>query len=337
MDQPIITGLLAYGMSGKIFHAPYISHHPGFKLKAVTERSKKLAANDYPGIISYDSVSDTINDPDIELIIVNTPNNTHADYTRQALMAGKDVLVEKPFATSSREAMEVFEFAAKVGRKVMVYQNRRFSSDFLSVKNVVNSGKLGKLIEVHFRYDRYRSFIGPKVFKETPVAGSGIFYDLGAHLIDQAIALFGSPVKSYKILGIYRKGSQVDDYAHMHLVFADHVNVFITVSMLVADPLPGIVIHGTGGSYIKEFCDTQEEQLLSGMSVADIGFGEEHPGKEGRLTTIDSEGKKTMELIPSLRGDYGVLFEAVYQTIRNDLAFPITEQQIIEQMKLLES
>ena len=188
-------------MSGKIFHAPYISHHPGFKLKAVTERSKKLAANDYPGIISYDSVSDTINDPDIELIIVNTPNNTHADYTRQALMAGKDVLVEKPFATSSREAMEVFEFAAKVGRKVMVYQNRRFSSDFLSVKNVVNSGKLGKLIEVHFRYDRYRSFIGPKVFKETPVAGSGIFYDLGAHLIDQAIALLGSPVKSYKILG----------------------------------------------------------------------------------------------------------------------------------------
>jgi scyllo-inositol 2-dehydrogenase (NADP+) len=337
MDQPIITGLLAYGMSGKIFHAPYIQHHPGFNLKAVTERSKKTASNDYPDLISYDTVNDLINDPDIELIVVNTPNNTHADYAKQALMAGKHVLVEKPFAVSTAEAMEVFELADKLNRKVMVYQNRRFSSDFLSLRNVIESNKLGKLIEVHFRYDRYRNYIGPKVFKETPIAGSGIFYDLGAHLIDQAIALFGDPVNSIKTLGSYRKDSQVDDYAHLHLIFPEYLNVFITVSMLVADPLPGIVIHGTKGSYVKEFCDTQEDQLLSGKTITDDDFGKELPGKEGRLTTIDANGKKITELIPSLRGDYGVLFEEVYQTIRNDLAFPITDHQIIQQLRLLES
>ena len=337
MDQPIITGLLAYGMSGKIFHAPYIQHHPGFKLKAITERSKKTASGDYPDVISYDTVDELINDPDIELVVVNTPNKTHADYAKQALIAGKDVLVEKPFAVTTAEAMEVFELADKLNRKVMVYQNRRFSSDFLSLRNVIESGKLGRLIEVHFRYDRYRNYIGPKLFKETPIAGSGIFYDLGAHLIDQSIALFGDPVNSIKTLGSYRKDSQVDDYAHLHLIFPEHLNVFITVSMLVADPLPGIVIHGTQGSYIKEFCDTQEEQLLSGKTITDEDFGEELPGKEGRLTTIDADGKKITELIPSLKGDYGVLFEAVNQTIRNDLAFPITDHQIIQQLRLLES
>ncbi|HXI00140.1 MAG TPA: Gfo/Idh/MocA family oxidoreductase [Sphingobacteriaceae bacterium] len=337
MDQQVITGLLSYGMSGKIFHAPYLLHHPGFQLKAVTERSKKLASKDYPGIISYDTVSAMLNDPEIELVIVNTPNNTHAEFARQALKAGKHVLVEKPFAISSGEAKEVFDLSRKLGRKVMVYQNRRFSSDFLSLKNVINSGKLGDIIEVHLRYDRYRNFIGPKIFKETPIAGSGIFYDLGAHLIDQAISLFGNPASSFKTLGKYRKDSQVDDYAHLHLVFPGELNVFITVSMLVAAPLPGITVHGTKGSYIKELCDTQEDQLLSGMSPADEAFGEEHPGKEGLLTIINSESEKNVELIPSLKGDYGVLFEAVYQTIRNDALFPITEEQIMQQLKLLES
>lgn len=337
MYQPISTGLLSYGMSGKIFHAPFISHHPGFTLNAVTERSKKAAAADYPGIISYDSIQELIDDPGIELVVVNTPNNTHADFAKQALLAGKHVLVEKPFAITAAEAREVFELAASVGRRVMVYQNRRFSSDFLSLTQVVNSGKLGNLIEVHFRYDRYRSYIGPKRFKETPIPGSGIFYDLGAHLVDQAITLFGDPVTSHKTLGCYRKDSKVDDFAHLHLTFPNQLNVFITVSMLVADALPGIVIHGTNGSFVKEFCDTQEEQLLLGMTLSDEGFGEERPGKEGKLTTIDSEGNKKIEWTPSLRGDYSVIFEAVYQTIRKDAAFPVTEHQVLQQIKLLEA
>lgn len=336
MQSPIITGLLAYGMSGKVFHAPFISQHSGFTFKAVTERTKKLAQVDYPGVLSYDTTAELINDPEIELIIVNTPNNTHAEYAKQALNAGKHVLIEKPFATSVAEAEEVFQLARQVGRRVMVYQNRRYSSDFLSLKQVLDSGKLGRIIEVHLRFDRYRNYIGPKAFKETKVPGSGILYDLGAHLIDQAICLFGKPVGANKTLGRYRDNSQVDDYGAIHLVFGNQINVFITVSMLVAQPLPGIVVHGTAGSYIKEFCDTQEEQLMAGRLPNDPGFGRELPGKEGRLTTIDAQGNMRHELTPSLQGRYMALFEDVYQAVRNSASFPVTEEQIMLQMRLLE-
>lgn len=336
MQQPIVTGILAYGMSGKVFHAPFLAQHPGFDFRAVTERSRKQAQQDYPKVISYDSVDELLADDQIELVVVNTPNNTHAAYARQALQAGKHILVEKPFATSSAEAQEVFDLGRSLGKHVLVYQNRRYSSDFLAAKEVLESGRLGRIIEVHLRFDRYRNYIGPKAFKETPVPGSGIFYDLGSHMIDQAISLFGEPESSFKILGKYREGTLVDDYGTMQLQFASGMNVFITVSMLVAEPTPAIVIHGTKGSFIKELCDTQEEQLMAGMRPDDPGFGEEQQGKEGRLAVIEEQGHKTTELVPSLRGKYMALFEDVYQTIRAGAEFPVREDQIMYQMELLE-
>ncbi|HEY1024598.1 MAG TPA: Gfo/Idh/MocA family oxidoreductase [Sphingobacteriaceae bacterium] len=335
MQQPIVTGLLAYGMSGKIFHAPFLSQHEGFVLKAVTERTKKLAMSHYPDITSYDTPDALINAPDIELVVVNTPNHTHAQYAREALKAGKHVLVDKPFATSVAEAKDVFALAKKTGKHVFVYQNRRYSSDFLSLKQVLESGKLGRIIEVHFRFDRFRNFIGPKAFKETPVPGSGIFYDLGAHLIDQAISLFGRPVSAHKTLWSYRENSQVDDYGTIHLIFGNQVNVFITASMLVADPLPGIVVHGTGGSYIKEFCDTQEEQLMAGMLPDDEDFGIEAPGKEGRLTVMNLQGNKQTSLVASVKGRYMDIFDDVYQAVRGGTPFPVSEEEILTQMELL--
>ena len=336
MQHPIVTGLLAYGMSGKVFHAPFLSQHRGFELRAVTERSKKNAQHDYPDIISYDSVGELLADEKIELVVINTPNNTHYEFARQALQAGKHILVEKPFATSSSQACEIFELGRSLGRKVLVYQNRRYSSDFLSARAVLQSGKLGRIIEVHLRFDRYRNFIGPKTFKETPVPGSGIFYDLGSHMIDQAISIFGKPLHSHKTLGKYREGTQVDDYGTIQLQFENQVNVFITVSMLVADPQPAIVIHGSRGSFVKELCDTQEEQLMSGAKPNDPGFGEEPEGKEGRLTTIGAHGHKEIKTIPSLKGKYMALFEDVYQTIRQNDPFPVREEEVMYQMELLE-
>eukprot|EP01137_Pigoraptor_chileana_P011023 Opistho-2@61269 len=174
MEQIINTGLLAYGMSGKVFHAPFIHAHSGFKLHAIVERSKQLAVNDYPSIISYQSIDALLLDDAIDLVIVNTPNFTHYDYTKQALLAGKHVLVEKPFTATVAQAKEVFALAKSVGKKVLVYQNRRYDSGFNAVKDVINSGKLGKLVEVHFRYDRYRNEISPKFFKEEPYPASGL-------------------------------------------------------------------------------------------------------------------------------------------------------------------
>jgi predicted dehydrogenase len=324
-------------MSGKLFHAPFVHAHPGFDFKGVLEHNTKKVNADYPAIKSYDKLDEILGDPEIELVIVNTPSNTHVDYARKALLAGKDILVEKPFAPTVKEAQEIFDLGRKLGRKVMVYQNRRFSSDFAVTRDTIKSGVLGDIIEVHLRYDRYRAAIGPKVFKETPLPAAGIVYDLAAHLLDQTICIFGKPSTFRKTTGIYRNNSQVDDYGHIHLTYPNQVNVFITTSLLVAEPQPGIIIHGTKGSFVKAFCDSQEDQLIAGMKPGDPGFGEEEAGKEGRLTLMSDQGVKSVELVPSMIGKYMDLFEAIVQTIRNGIEFPVKESEVLTQIKILES
>lgn len=336
MSKPIVTGILAYGMSGKVFHAPFIHAHKGFELYGITERSKKEASERYENIISFDTIDGLIQDPTIELVIVNTPNYTHFDYAKQALKAGKHVLVEKPFAASRTEALELFQLATTVDRKIMPYHNRRWDSDFQSVKNIITSGKLGKLIEVNFRFDRYRKEIGPKTFKETPIPASGVAYDLGAHVLDQAISLFGKPEKFTRSAGIHRDNSLVDDYSTFHLLYPNQLNVFVTVSLLTAEPLPSYVIHGSDGSFMKSRTDVQEEQLLKGLTPNDTEYGIEEEGKDGILTVINGDGDKTRTPVSSPRGDYMGLFDAVYKQIRFDEAFPVTEEHILSQMEILE-
>jgi len=337
MNDKINTGLLAYGMSGKVFHAPFVSTHPGFNLNAIVERNQKLAANDYPSIISYNSIEEILADDSIDLIVVNTPSYTHYDYAKQALQAGKHILVEKPFTATTAQASELFELAKSVGKKALVYQNRRFDSGFNAVKKVIESGKLGKLVEVHFRYDRYRNEIGPKIFKEEPYAASGLSYDLGPHLLDQAISLFGKPDHFHKVLTKNRENTKVDDYFSIQLSYPNQLNVFLTASMLVADIQNAFVINGTMGSFSKNHADVQEEQLLNGMKPTDEAYGIEKPGDAGKLTLVTKEGGRTTELIQSDRGDYNGIFEAVYQTITNQEDYPITEEDILAQLEILES
>jgi len=337
MNDKINTGLLAYGMSGKVFHAPFVSTHPGFNLKAIVERNQKLAAIDYPSIISYNSIEEILADESIDLIIVNTPSYTHYDYAKQALQAGKHILVEKPFTATTEQAKELFELAKKVGKKALVYQNRRFDSGFNAVKKVIESGKLGKLVEVHFRYDRYRNEIGPKIFKEEPYAASGLSYDLGPHLLDQAISLFGKPDHFHKVLSKNRENTKVDDYFSIQLSYPNQLNVFLTASMLVADIQNAFVINGTMGSFSKNHADVQEEQLLKGMKPTDEAYGIENPADAGKLTLVTKDGGRTTELISSDKGDYNGIFEAVYQTITNNKLYQITEEDILVQLEILES
>jgi len=337
MNKEIITGILAYGMSGKVFHVPFIHNHPGFKLHAITERNTKQAASDYPGLISYDSVDELINDPAIELVIINTPNFTHFDYATKALKAGKHILVEKPFTATTDEAIALFDLADAQGKQIFFYQNRRWDSDFSAVRQVIESGVLGKLSEVHFRYDRYRNVIGPKTFKEEPYAASGLMYDLGPHLLDQAISIFGKPETFHKILGKNRKDTQVDDYFSIHLGYPNSVNVFVHANLLLVDALPAFVLHGENGSLHKKRSDIQEEQLLKGMKLGDEGYGIELPGNEGKLTLIDQEGNKTVKQVPSLEGNYLPLFDAIYDGIVNDVAYPVTRAQVLIQMEILQA
>ncbi|WP_316737913.1 Gfo/Idh/MocA family oxidoreductase [Pedobacter aquatilis] len=336
-NKIVTAGLLAYGMSGKVFHAPFLNAHNGFKLKAVVERNTKKAAADYPEILSYNSVDELLKDSEIELVVINTPNNLHYEHAEAALKNGKHILVEKPFTATSAQAKILFELADSVGKQIFFYQNRRWDSDFAAVKKVLASGKLGKLNEFHLRYDRYRNVIGPKAFKEQAIEASGLLYDLGPHLLDQVISLFGKPISFYKTLGKNRKDTAVDDYFTIQLNYADSINVFVTSSMLVVNPQAAFVLHGVSGSFIKDRTDIQEEQLLSGMKLTDEGYGIEAKGKEGLLTTIDGEGNKTEEIIPSEIGSYLPLFEAIYQSLTSNIPYPVKREDVLIQLEILES
>jgi scyllo-inositol 2-dehydrogenase (NADP+) len=338
MSTPIITGLMSYGMSGRIFHAPFLSTNPGFTFKAVVERHEKKAAKRYPDVISYHSIDELLSDPEIELIVVNTPNNTHFDFAMQALEAGKHVLLEKPAAATSAEVKIMFDKARQAGKHLMLYQNRRWDSGFLQVKEIVGSGRLGQLIEVHFRMDRFKRLLSPKMFKETAaIPANGLVYDLGAHLVDNAIALFGRPLSFTKTTGIYRPGSQVPDYFNYHLKYPNQLNVYLTSGLLMADVLPGFVLYGAEGSFVKERRDVQESQLDAGMMPTDKGYGIEPEGSDGQLVLMDLENKPHVEWLTPPNGDYTGLFNAVYHTIRTNALYPVTEEHVAWQLELLEA
>jgi len=334
--KPIKTGLLSFGMSGKIFHAPFIADNPLFDFVAVVERSKKEANKYYPTIISYNSVEELLDNPEIELVIINTPNDTHFELSQKALKSGKHILVEKPFVPTSKEAKELFSLGESLDKKVMVYHNRRWNSDFLSVKNVIESKRIGNLIEMHIRFDRYRPEIGPKAFKEAPIPGSGIAYDLGSHMIDQAIYLFGTPQKTLKIGTKNRKNTQIEDYVCFVLSYGEGLQVYITISNLVVDNGAAYVLRGSEGTFKKLRSDVQEDQLIEGLKPSNPGFGVEPESNQGVLTYINTFQEKVVSRVASPTASIIGLFEEVYHAIRSDKPFPVTEEQIITQLEILE-
>lgn len=336
IKNTIKTGIISFGMSGKIFHAPFLNEHYGFELTAVVERTEKKAHLTYPKIKSYNSIDELLADSDIELVVINTPNATHFEFALQAIRAKKHLLVEKPFTVTSAQAKQLFDEARKYNCYILPFQNRRYDSDFLSVKNILDSGKLGEVVEVHLRFDRYRYFIGPKIAKETAGPGSGLMYDLGPHLLDAAISLFGNPLSWTKSMGFFRPMTQVDDYTHIHLLYPDGMQVFITMSMLVVEAQPSFILHGTKGSFVKIRTDIQEKQLLEGMSPGNSIYGIEDPKNYGTLTTISVDGEKKHQKITSVKSSYLNLFDAVYKTIREGKSYPVSEEQIIQQLEILE-
>lgn len=333
--EPIKTGILSFGMSGKVFHAPFLHAHPGFDLIAVTERSAKKAVEQYPYVQSYDSVDELLADESLELIVVNTPNHLHAEHALKAMQAGKHVLMEKPFATSLEEANRLFETAKACGVRLLPYQNRRYDTDFKDVRQIVKSGTLGRLVEVHIRFDRYRPEIGPKKFKEEPVPGSGLLYDLGPHLLDQVLCLFGKPTSWHKTLGHFRENTRVDDFFHMQLSYADGKQVFVTADMLTVEAPPAYRIQGSLGSFVKYRTDPQEAQLLAGMTPLQPTYGCETPGDEGRLVYMDDRGQKMVNNRPLQQSSYMQVFEDVFRTLRYGAEYPVRQEEILWQLDIL--
>lgn len=332
--QIIKTALLSYGMSGKVFHAPFIELHPGFELIGSWERSKKLIQLDYPAVSSYATFK-AILESQADLVIINTPVATHFEYAKQVLQAGKHAIVEKAFTTTVSEAIELAGIAKAKGVKLAVFQNRRWDSDLKTVKQVLSEDLLGELVEAEFHFDRYNPALSPKHHKETTNAGAGILKDLGPHLIDQALYLFGFPTALFADIRTTRVHSVVDDWIDITLYYPNF-RVRLKASFFIREAIPAYVLHGKNGSFLKPRGDLQEDELKGGKKPNLELWGTESKDKEGLLHTLKN-GEIIRKNIPTLQGNYYDFFEGMYQAIVNKGFEPVTAIEGVQVMKIIEA
>ena len=334
MITKIKTGIASYGLSGRVFHAPFIHANEAFELTAICERSKNEASKTYPYVKIVSSFDELISDASLELIIVNTPDVTHYDYCKAALEAGKHVIVEKPFVFTVAEGEELIQLAAQKGRMLTVFQNRRWDGDFMTVSKVLNENKLGRIVEFRAGFQRFRTQIAD-TWKERNDRFVGIVYNLGPHLVDQAVCLFGKPTGVFAQIKKQRDGSQIDDFFHIILKYSD-MQVTLTAGMLMKEPIASFVLHGTKGSFIKPGIDPQEDQLKGGMLPTDEVYGFDTPEMYGTLV-LDENGETIRETIETIRGDYRLYFDAVANSIRQQQAPPISPAENLLVIRILEA
>lgn len=332
--QKIKTALLSYGMSGKVFHAPFLAIHPGFELMGSWERSKKLIQEDYPSVKSYASIDDLLQD-DVDLVVVNTPVETHYEYAKKVLLAGKHAIVEKAFTTTVVQAQELAALAKEKGLKLAVFQNRRWDSDFKTVKKVVTENLLGEIVEAEFHFDRYNPNLSPKQHKETANSGAGILKDLGPHLIDQALFLFGLPQSVFADIRITREHSLVDDYIDILLYYANF-RVRLKAGFFVREAIPSFIVHGKKGSFLKPRGDVQEDDLKLGKKPNLETWGTESEAHQGLLHTEVNNDIFKANLL-TLQGNYYDFFEGVYQSVVNNKPEPVTAQDGVHVMQIIEA
>ncbi len=333
--KPIKTGLASFGMSGSVFHAPLIAEHPSFELTAVCERSQNRASATYPHTQIVRTFEELLTVADIELIVVNTPDITHFDYCKLALEAGKHVVVEKPFVFTVEEGHTLVEIAKANHRMLSVFQNRRWDGDFLTLKKVVESGKLGRLVEIRSGFQRYRNVPIQGTWKETAYRFVGTTYNLGSHLVDQMVELLGMPEGVFAQIKTLRDRGQVDDYFHILLIYPD-VQVSLTAGYLMREETPRFIAHGSLGSFVKYGFDPQEAMLRSGMPPFDPQFGLDPLEKRGILHT-ETDGEVVRKPIETERGNYPAYYDQVADCIRNGAQTPVSASDNLKMIGLLEA
>jgi len=331
----INTALLSFGMSGRVFHAPFIEHHPGFALTGCCERSSKSIGQHYPSTRSYDTPEELLADPDVELVVVNTPTLTHFEFAKLALQHDKHVLVEKAFVGTASEAVELHTLARERQRKLAVFQNRRWDSDFLAVRDVLEQGVLGDIIEANLAFSRYDPNLSPKVHKEEPSSGSGIVKDLGPHVIDQALVLFGMPHAVFADIATTRDNSRVDDYFDILMLYADK-RVHVKGGYFFKQPLPEFTLFGKNGCFIKTRSDVQEAQLDRGMTPDNPVYGREPDAAAGRLY-FGGPGVSEQRDVISPTGCYLDFYEGLYQSIANNRPEPVTAEEGLHVMQIIDA
>ena len=315
MVHPIKVGLAGFGMAAKVMHAPFLGSMEEYKPETVLERHNNDSQQRYPYVKVVRTIEDLIHSPEIELIVITTPNNTHFEYAQKAMYAGKHVVLEKPFTITTEDALELIEISQKTNRVLSVYQNRRYVCDFLTIKKILAENLLGDIVEFEAHYDRYRPEAKPNAWRERNEPGSGILHDLGSHLIDQALFLFGIPKTITADVRLQRPHAKTNDYFDLRLDYG-FTKIILESGMLVREPGPRYMIHGTKGSYIKSGEDPQEELLKAGAVPNTPDWGKEPEENWGLLHT-EINGKIIKERYPSFNGNFGLYYKNLYETIRN--------------------
>lgn len=328
--ERIKVGLIGYGHAGSVFQAPLILAEPRLELRAVATRREERAARDLPGVRRASSPTELFKDDEIGVIVVASPNETHRELALAALSAGKHVVVDKPLANSSGEADELIAAAARAGRVLGVFQNRRWDGDFLTVKRLIGSGSLGSVEYYESNFDRHRPMI-KRGWREEEKAGSGLLYDLGSHLIDQALALFGMPESVTADVERRRPEARVDDYFRLEMRYASRMAV-LGASMLAPEPGPRFLVRGPEGTFEKRGLDPQENALKEGRRPGDEGWGRGRPEDDGTLTTAD--GARRVETLP---GAYPEFYAGLAACLIDGAPVPVAAEDARRGLLVLEA
>ncbi len=334
----IKTGIIGYGLSGRVFHAPFIDVVDGFELTKISTSNPagiQLIQVRYPKTQIVSGADEIISDPNIDLVIVTSPNTVHFSQAKDALLAGKHVVIEKPFTNTSAEADELIELSKKQGKILTAYHNRRFVSDTKTVKKILASGLLGDVIDYETHFDRYHPEPRPVGYwREKALPGSGIFYDLGSHLIDQALHFFGLPTAITAHIKSQRPWAKADDCFDVKLHYPTHTAT-LKSSMLAKIPGPTFQIHGTKGSFVKYGLDVQEENLNKGMIPNTPDWGKEPESIWGRLVT-EHNGVKIDSIIESENGDYREYFINLRDTIFGKAELAVKPEEARNVIRVIE-
>jgi scyllo-inositol 2-dehydrogenase (NADP+) len=331
--QKIRVGICGFGLSGRVFHHSLISANSNFDIVAV-QSSRVEEVKQYQPNAKICQNFEELCQAGIDLVIIGVPNHLHFDYATHALNQGIHCVVEKPFTVSSYEADQLIALAKQKSRMLTVFHNRRWDADFLTIQSVMKSGQLGRVVYFEAHFDRFKAEVDAR-WKEQDLRGGGVFYDLGSHLIDQAIKLFGTPKRVLADITAQRDRALQPDYFHLILDFGQ-IRAVLHAATLVANPGPRYQIFGTRGSFVKSGMDPQEEQLKSGLSVKDPKFGMEAELNYAVLSLVDGNGSRARK-VPSERGQYQRFYEGVANCILNSDLPPIDPTEARDVIRVIEA
>ncbi len=327
------VAIIGFGLSGRYLQAPFIETNSNFNLTTIVSVNQN-PKDYYPNVIVAKSINEVLADATIDMVSICSPNETHYAYTKLALQAGKHVLVEKPFTATSKEAEELISLAKTQHKILTVFQNRRFDSDFLTVKKLIKENRLGEILNFEIHFNRFKPALNVKKWKEINTSISGVLYDLGAHIIDQAIALFGVPKNVWGKTFTQREHSNIDDAFDIQLDYGK-LKVTLRSSLMVRENSPRYIIHGSTGSFVKYGMDVQEDHLKAGKMLMDTDFGLEPATQFGTLYT-EKGGAPFTEKIETEKGNWAMLFQNVYDAIVNNETLFVKPEEVLEQIKIME-